>query len=99
MTNEQKANEIAENESRFYKQLESSELTSSKVDCKKSALKMAEWKDEQFEKAKSLIFDMACDSYCVGCPSCEGDDCGRIDGVCDEYVRFHDELKLNLKYL
>lgn len=47
MNNEQKANEIAENESRFYKQLESNELTSSKVDCKKSALKMAEWKDQQ----------------------------------------------------
>lgn len=50
MTNEEKANEIAEDESRFYKQLESSELTSSKIDCKKSALAMAEWKDQQFKK-------------------------------------------------
>lgn len=41
---------IAENESRFYKQLESSELTSSKIDCEKSALAMAEWKDQQFIK-------------------------------------------------
>lgn len=50
MTNEQKANEIAENESRFYKRLESGELTSSKNDCQRSALEMAEWKDQQFIK-------------------------------------------------
>lgn len=97
MTNKEKANEVAENESRFYRQLESNELTSSKIDCKKSALEMAKWKDEQYEKAKALIFDMACDSYCVNCPSSEDGECYYIHGVCDNYINFHDEFKERLK--
>lgn len=96
MTKEEKAREI----SRSYPMPPSNITPSDAVAMiENGALQMAEWKDKQFDKEKAVIFDMACDSYCVDCPSYDCNDCGRADGVCEGYVNFHDEFKNQLNFL
>ena len=60
MTNEEKAREIA----RFNREFYSTGGTSHKYsdeECYNSAMKMAEWKDEQFAKEKQALIDKACE--------------------------------------
>lgn len=76
MTNTQKAIEIAEDNFRFYKRLESGELASSKIDCQKSALDMADWKDSFYKPAIDLLIDIINDSQCEDI----SDDICSVDG-------------------
>lgn len=53
MTNEQKARNIAIHEMRFY----GDEFDSYK-ECRESAIKMAEWKDEQYSEEKNELLEL-----------------------------------------
>ena len=71
MTNEEKAIEIANKYCVSDYKNNSGQLVSSYDECYCSALAIAEWKDEQFEKEKQKLIDKACkwltenDSYAV----------------------------------
>ena len=63
MTNEEKAREIARNNQQFYYESNGwgDEIKSSKNECYNSAIKMAEWKDEQFVQEKEKLIDNVCE--------------------------------------
>ena len=61
MTNEEKAEEIARSNQKFFYEDGGYDIKSSDEECYDSAMEMAEWKDEQFAKEKQALIDNVCE--------------------------------------
>lgn len=57
MTNELKAIEIADDNKNYYSVVDSGDPLDSYEECERSALKMAEWKDKEFEYILTIAFE------------------------------------------
>lgn len=74
MTNEEKAQEIANNYYLNYEIALNAGFTSSYTECEKSAIEMAEWKDNQFISMLPDIFDFFVDNIGLYDGSCSHED-------------------------
>ena len=61
MTNEEKAEEIARSNQKFFYEDGGYDIKSSDEECYDSAMEMARWKDEQFAKEKQALIDNVCE--------------------------------------
>ena len=61
MTNEEKAEEIARSNQKFFYEDGGYDIKSSDEECYDSAMEMARWKDAQFAKEKQALIDKACE--------------------------------------
>lgn len=98
MTNEEKAEEIARSNQKFFYEDGGYDIKSSDEECYDSAMEMAEWKDKQFVQEKEKLIDNVCkwlknniDDYMM-----TGD--GEfLDSFDDSFDEMYEDLKKEMK--